>query len=271
MTVLPFFEFSLYQMFLIFCFWSFVGWGIEVCYMTLETGEYQNRGFFNMPFCPIYGVGVILVVTLLRPIQHTIILLFVTSSLVCTVFELAVGLAMEKIFHNRWWDYSHERFNYKGLICLSHSIYWGLGCTFVLRVIQPIVVKGIDFMPVPAGLVFIVIMSILFIVDFIVSVSTVAHLNERLKQIDELSNLLIKNSILIGSNISEETLEIKARYDKLVNNLDSATKRIIKAFPNIRSVTYTDAMEMLKGKINSNAVVDKIKTGISKINQKSTK
>ena len=65
--------------------------------MTLETGEYQNRGFLNMPICPIYGFGVLMVV-IFRPISHTIIPLFFTSGILCTVFELAVGLGMENCF-----------------------------------------------------------------------------------------------------------------------------------------------------------------------------
>lgn len=249
MTILPFFEFSLYQMFLIFCFWSFIGWGIEVCYMTLETGEYQNRGFLNMPFCPIYGVGVLLVTILFRPINHTIIPLFITSGLLCTAFELSVGLLMEKIFHSRWWDYSHEKFNYKGLICLKVSICWGLGCTFVLRVMEPMVERATVKIPVPVGMTFVVIMSILILVDLTITLATIIHLNDRLKQIDELSKLFITNSIVIGSGLAGETLEVKAKYDKLVNNIDGATKRLLNAFPNMKSTKYNESVSKLRKSI----------------------
>lgn len=265
MEQIPFLGFSLYQMYLIFCFWSFIGWGVEVCYTTLETGEYQNRGFLNMPICPIYGFGVLMVVIFFRPISHTIIPLFFTSGILCTVFELAVGLGMEKLFHSRWWDYTNEKFNYKGYICLKNSILWGLACTFVVRIVEPLVEWGTKELPVIVGLIFLAIMSILIIIDVIVSVLTVINLNNRLKQIDEISKLLLKNSVMIGENLSAETLELKAKYDKLLSNLDKASKRILKAFPNIKSVTYSEAMEKVKAKLN-NKTINKIKEKISKKN-----
>jgi len=233
--------------------------------MTLETGEYQNRGFLNMPICPIFGVGVLLTIVFSRPISNTIIPLFFISSIVCTAFELAVGLGMEKLFNSRWWDYTHERFNYKGLICLKNSILWGLGCAFVVRIVQPLVEMGIDVLPVAAGLVFLAIMTILIVIDIVVSVLTVIKLNERLKQIDEVSKLLLKNSVKIGENLSTETLELKAKYDKLIGNIDTASKRILTAFPNIKSVTYSEAMEKVKSKLNSKTI-NRIKEKITRKN-----
>ena len=70
---------------------------------------------------------------------------------------------------------------------------------------------------------------------------------------------------MIGENLSAETLELKAKYDKLLSNLDKASKRILKAFPNIKSVTYSEAMEKVKAKLN-NKTINKIKEKISKKN-----
>ena len=98
MQVIPFAGLSLYQMFLMFCFWSFIGWCIEVIDMTYETGEYQNRGFLNMPICPIEGLGVVMVTVFFRPIANTIVPLFVASTILCTAFELFVGWGMEKLY-----------------------------------------------------------------------------------------------------------------------------------------------------------------------------
>ncbi len=267
METIPFIEFSLYEMFHIFIFWAFIGWCIEVCYMTLETGEYQNRGFLNMPICPIYGFGVIMVTVFFRPLSHTFIPLFLATSLLCTSFELLVGLGMEKLFGTRWWDYSHEKFNFKGYICLKVSILWGLGCVLVIRVVEPAVEKIVDLIPVRLGLGLIVVWSVLIVIDLISSICAVNKLNNRLKQIDEISGLMLHGAVKIGGKLSKETLEVKEKYDKLVDAADEKTKsikqryeklvdlkdrsveRLLKAFPNMRSISYPDSLETLKRRL----------------------
>ena len=254
-------------MFHMFCIWSFIGWCIEVCYMTLETGEYQNRGFLNMPICPIYGFGVLMVVTFFRPLENTFLLLFAATTILCTTFELLVGLGMEKLFNTRWWDYSHERFNFKGYICLKVSLLWGVGCVIVVRIVQPMIERLIDITPVKVGMVLLVIMSVLILIDVVASICAVNNLNNRLKQIDEISSLMLKSSIKIGEKLANETneirekydklgeskaaLEIREKYEKLISMRDAQAERLIKAFPNIRSISYSDSMDKLKARVNS--------------------
>jgi uncharacterized membrane protein len=188
-----------------FVFWSFVGWCIEVVTMTIETGEYQNRGFLNMPICPIYGVGVILAVVLFRPIVHTWILLFFATSLLCTGFELFVGLMLEKIFGNRWWDYSMYKFNFKGLICLWVSVGWGIGCLIVLKAVQPGIEELIDKIPYEGGVIFLAVMFVLIMIDLASSVRAAIHLNIHLKRIDDISGLMLKSAQGIGKRLAGGT------------------------------------------------------------------
>ena len=225
-TPIPFIEFSLYEMFHMFIFWSFVGWGVEVCYMTLETGEYQNRGFLNMPICPIYGFGVIMVTISFRPLSHTIIPLFFVTAILCTTFELLVGLGMEKLFHARWWDYSHEKFNFRGYICLKVSILWGVGCLTVVRFVQPMVEIAIDKMPIKLGFFFILLWSALLVIDIVASLSAIRKLNLRLKQLDEISKVMLLSAEKIGGTLSQKTLEGKEIYDNAVEKADSKTHEI---------------------------------------------
>ncbi len=296
MNALPFFGYSLYQMFHMFCIWSFIGWCIEVCYMTLETGEYQNRGFLNMPICPIYGFGVLMVVTFFRPLENTLIPLFAAAMALCTGFELFVGLGMEKLFHTRWWDYSHEKYNFKGYICLKVSLLWGLGCVIVVKAAHPLVEKLVDIIPVNAGLVGIAVMSVLIAIDVVASFCAVDNLNNRLKQIDEISKLMLKSSVKIGERLAGETigisekydklkdsryaLEIKEKYEKLISLRDIQVERLIRAYPGIRSLSYSESMEKLKEKYYSSRIAlrrlrrkgrkakEKVQTEIKKLENK---
>lgn len=264
MTIIPFIGYSLYQMALMFCFWAFIGWCIEVCYMTIETGEYQNRGFLSMPICPIYGFGVLMIAVFSRPIADKPLLLFVISLVLCTALELAVGLGMEKLFNTRWWDYSHEKFNYRGYICPKVSILWGLGCVLVIKVVQPLVETLVNHIPFKVGIIFICIMAVLIAIDLTASLCAVANLNKRLKQIDDISALMLKGSIKIGEKLANETNEILDKYEKLLAIRDRQTERFLRAFPNIRSVTHSESMEALKQKYYSNRFAKKLEVKLKK-------
>jgi uncharacterized membrane protein len=271
-ATVPFFQFSLYEMCIMFVFWSCIGWAIEVVTMTVETGEYQNRGFLNMPLCPIYGAGVLLVVSLFRPIVHTWLLLFLLTALMCTIFELTVGLIMEKIFHNRWWDYSMYKFNFKGYICLWVSCGWGIGCVIVLKFVQPFVERVIDAIPFTAGCVFIAIMFVIIMIDLVASIRAAVNLNMKLRKIDELSKLMLGAAQKVGGKLagatqkvmgaaetakdaaSEKRTEIKddiaMRYEQLLTARDAATDRLLNAFPTMKSVRYNEALARLRERHN---------------------
>ena len=179
---------------LLFIVWSFIGWAIEVCAHALKMGEYSNRGFLSMPICPIYGFGVLIITILLHPFMDIPILMFICSSLICTAFELFVGVTMKMIFHNVWWDYSDEHFNFKGYICLKTSILWGMGCLIVEYCAEPQIEWLVDSIPTTAGTVFIGVMGVLIIIDCSNSVAAVYKLNLRLKEISEISEKMYNSS-----------------------------------------------------------------------------
>ena len=65
----------LYRLLWIFFIYAFLGWCTEVSYAALVTGSFVNRGFLNGPVCPIYGFGVVIVLTCLTPLAGSLPLL----------------------------------------------------------------------------------------------------------------------------------------------------------------------------------------------------
>ena len=57
----------LYRLIWIFFIYAFLGWCTEVSYAALVTGKFVNRGFLNGPVCPVYGFGVVIVLSCLTP------------------------------------------------------------------------------------------------------------------------------------------------------------------------------------------------------------
>ena len=85
-------------------------------------------------------------------------------------------------------------------------------------------------------------------------------MNLRLSKMQELADELQKLSIKIGTNISDNVLdsietqdsikkrieEVKEKYQELMGKQPKMYKRIIRAFPNIKSYRYEQQMEKLK-------------------------
>lgn len=194
---------NFYELVWIFIIYAFLGWCTEVAYAALNTGRFVNRGFLNGPYCPIYGCGVVIVVALLTPIQESLLLLFAGSLALTSVLEYLTGLVLEKVFRNKWWDYSNEPFNIQGYVCLKFSIMWGLACTFVMKLVHPAIYKVITLVPFVAGVVILVIIMIGFTVDCCVTVATILKFNKQLRLMEEMAARLHQLSDEIGEHIYE--------------------------------------------------------------------
>lgn len=68
----------------------------------------------------------VIVVLCLTPLMENTLLLFLGSVLLTSLLELGVGFALEKLFHQRWWDYTNEPFNLGLAISACASPAWGL-------------------------------------------------------------------------------------------------------------------------------------------------
>lgn len=167
----------MYQFLWIFFVYAFLGWCTEVSYAALRTGKFVNRGFLNGPVCPIYGCGVVVVLVGLTPLKGNFVLLFLGSVVLTSVLELATGFVLEKLFRQRWWDYSDKPFNLGGYICLEFSIMWGFACLFVVDILHPSIEFFIRLIPHTLGWVLLGLFSSAMAVDLAATVRTIAKLN----------------------------------------------------------------------------------------------
>lgn len=162
-------RYGFYELFLIFIFWGIIGWLIEVVDMRIEAGEFQNRGFLHMPFCPIYGIGMAAASVGLNGAKNSYLLLFAFGVIFCSVFEYIVGGILETLFHSKWWDYSHMRFNIKGRVCLRNAVLFGFGSILVFRFVEPVVENVITWIPVNARMAITAVFGAAFVIDLAVS------------------------------------------------------------------------------------------------------
>lgn len=245
---------NIYELVWIFIIYAFIGWCTEVSYAALDTGKFVNRGFLNGAYCPIYGCGVVIVVAILTPIKENLFILFVGSVLLTTVLEFMTGYILEKVFQNKWWDYSDKPFNVKGYICLKFSIYWGLACTFIMKVIHPMIYKTITWIPLIPGVVLLSILMCVFVVDCCITVSTILQFNKRLKIMDEMAASIRKLSDEIGENIYENVTgviekseEFQENHAELLDKLAESKENILE-LPQATRERLIDAKETLQEK-----------------------
>ena len=247
---------NFYELVWIFIIYAFIGWCTEVSYAALDTGKFVNRGFLNGPYCPIYGCGVVIVVAILTPLRESLLILFIGSLVLTTALEFVTGYILEKVFHNKWWDYSDKPFNVKGYICLKFSILWGLACTFIMDVLHPLIYKAITWIPFIPGVILLSVLMCVFLVDCCITVSTILKFNKRLKIMDEMAASIHKLSDEIGENIyenvtgviekSEEFQENHAELiDKITETTEAAKEKFADAFEE-KKKEYADAREEKK-------------------------
>ncbi len=254
--------------------YSFVGWVVEVAYHAVTLGKVVNRGFLNGPICPVYGVGVVLVLTVMQLLgdrnveTSNPLVMFGVGIVLATLAELVAGFLLDKLFHARWWDYSKEKFNLNGYICLSFSIIWGLAIAFVLRVIQPLFAGFVDHIPVTAGCVILAVLYGVLIADIILTTLAVLKFNKELERMSQLREAILKVSDGMSEMIGGGTLKTIAKLDegkiraeehkaelekKLAGLRNDITRhkiygrgRIIRAFPDMKHRKYGDILEWIK-------------------------
>lgn len=197
----------LYQLCWYFLLYSFLGWCVEVIYCAVHAGRVVNRGFLNGPVCPIYGVGMVTVLLMLRavgiddPARASLPLLFFGGMALASGVELAGGWLLQKLFGARWWDYSQRPFNIGGYICLEFSLIWGLGAAGVVRMVHPLLARLVARVPAGIGWPVLGVMYALFAADMVVTVLMVAGLNRDIRQLDQ-----VRQAMRLVSNGLSDTL-----------------------------------------------------------------
>lgn len=259
---------NLYQAAWIFLIYAFLGWCSEVAFAAVNKGKFVNRGFLNGPVCPIYGFGMLIVVTALWGLKGNLILLFLGSATLTTALEFVTGFVLEKFFHDKWWDYSDMPFNIKGYICLKFTVLWGLAAAFIVGAVHRFVYMLIVKMPAVPGIILLSVFAAAFITDFVITVTELAKMPKKLGALLEAEKALRAISDKIGENISGTTIaakekgseiavenkpkidELKAEYEKKKQEFSAAFekrnfvhRRIVKAFPNLKNGRYSAVYE----------------------------
>ena len=205
--------------FLLFISYAFLGWCMEVTCKFIQYKKFINRGFLIGPYCPIYGWGALAITILLKRYMEDPLVLFVMSTIICSIIEYLTSYFMEKKYHARWWDYSNKKFNINGRICLETLIPFGILGVAIMYGTNPILFKLYNQIPQLVINILTVILFIGFIVDNIISSNIISSIN-------------VEENKLIKDNTEEITEKIK----QVLRQKSWLHRRLINAYPGLKDI-----------------------------------
>ena len=255
---------ELYYFALSFFVYGFLGWCTEVAYAAAKQGKFVNRGFLNGPICPVYGIGVGVVVQFLTPVENNLVLLYISSTILVTVIEGITGFLLEKIFHNKWWDYSEQPLNIGGYVCVLFSLIWGVFCVLIVKIIHPLIYKVLTMIPLVLGIVVMACLAVGLLADLYVTASGILKMNRRLEAMEKIAAELKELSDKVGENIYENVMEgmefreekkarieeLKAKYEEMAENRTKVGERLVKAFPKMQVGQHKEIFEELRERMD---------------------
>lgn len=210
-------NYSIKELFILFMLYSFIGWVIEMVDRTIIDKKIVNRGFLIGPYCPIYGFGAILMIILLQRYVKEPLTLFFMSIVIFSILEYTTSYIMEKIFKARWWDYSSNRFNINGRVCLETMIPFGFAGMIAMYIVNPFFVRCLERTPDIILTIAYLTLSIILIIDLSLSTSIMANVTKTIKKVKK-----------------DNTEEITKTVKDIILQKNYFKKRIIKAFPKFK-------------------------------------
>lgn len=195
------YAYTMIQWLFFFYLYCFLGWCVESSYVSIKSRKLVNRGFMRGPFLPLYGSGAIMMLVVSMPFQDNLLLVYVAGCIGATILEYVTGVTMEALFKVRYWDYSQNKFNFQGHICLFTTLSWGFLTIFMTEVIHKPIEKWALSIP----------QSLLSVVTYVLTVGIAADFALSFKAALDLRDVLIRME-----KAKEELLHIRTRLDGLI-------------------------------------------------------
>ena len=228
-----------FQWLFFFYFYCFCGWCFESVYVSLKSRKWVNRGFMRGPFLPLYGSGAIMMLIVSMPFRDNVILTYLAGVAGATALEYITGVTMEALFKVRYWDYSKQRFNFQGHICLRSSVAWGFLTILMTKVVHRLIEQFV--LSIPGSILAPVTMVLTFyiVVDFTLSFKAAMELRDLLDKMqklkEEVERLQKRLDVLVAfSNAEKEQRRqeselslaelsrgVKQRFASLKENIQS--------------------------------------------------
>ncbi len=197
------YPYTLTQWLFLFYLYCFLGWCVESGWVSIKQRppHFVNRGFIRGPFLPLYGSGAIMMLVVSAPFQDNLFFTFIAGCIGATVLEYVTGVTMESLFKVRYWDYSNQRFNFQGQVCLGTTLSWGVLTILMTRVLHKPIESFMYAIPSVVLSVLTFILTVFIAADFALSFRAALDIRD----------------ILLGmERIKEEMVRLQKRLDMYI-------------------------------------------------------
>lgn len=204
---------------------SFIGYIYETVAMSIWGGKFENRGFLYGPIIPIYGVGAVIGTLLFTYLWDNVsnLQLFLIGMVCSAILEYPTHYLMEKIFNQRWWDYSNAPLNLNGRICLPAAMGFGIGALIIVKVINPFVIPLINRIPETTANVLSLFAVGIFAADIATTVAIISDFEDRIANFGEKLDDSLENLL---SHVLNEEKPFKDKAYKIMNAPKNAKEKI---------------------------------------------
>ena len=255
------------QLFFWLILYSFIGWVYESTLCSVTQHKLVNRGFLAGPLCPIYGFGALVIILCLgREANSSILSLFLSGAVLTCTLEYLTSWLMEKLFHARWWDYSHYRFQLNGRVCLLGAVAFGTMSVLILKVVHPFVKDLTERIPEQILYIICGLLLLLVAADTVTTVRSVVNMNQKLAEVQAALDRIKERVSDVKDDISERRGRLHDHGQKILERVEQNSlwtnrvkellsqrrfqeRRLLKEFPRFAPVNHRDALEVLKAKL----------------------
>lgn len=209
------------NMFWYFIIFSIIGLIVETLFGYATTGNIDSRkGLLWGSFCPIYGVGAVILILFLDHCKNSDFKIFILGGILGGAIEYVISFILEAMYGSRFWDYTYLPFDINGRICIKYSIYWSILALILMKIIRPAFDKIISKMNERLKKILEIGLFVFLCVDVVVTVWAISIYKDRALAVyyDE------------ERNTSQNELVQKIEEEYFTN------ERMLKTFPNLRII-----------------------------------
>lgn len=189
-------DFTGYELLLLFFAYAFLGWILETVTAAFKQKRFVNRGLINGPICVTYGVAAVVISVYLQELEGFWLVL--GSAIFCTVIEWIAGHLIERLYHEKWWDYSDIRWNLDGYICLPASVLWGVLGFVVVTWGNQLLIGGFRLIPGLLARILLWVLAAVLAIDVVVTLVIMSGRSRRVEKWEAADALFSKLSNRLG-------------------------------------------------------------------------
>ena len=202
-------ESFIYDQLGIFFVYSFIGWLIGTVLAAYRRHRFIDVGFLYGPYCPSYGICGVLFAVLLHELKGQWFFLFLGGAIIVFMVVYLTGFLLQQIFHHKWWDCSHKRFQFGSYVHMPYTILWGLMAVISIQFIEPLLLGVLHWIPMSIREILLIVLLIIMGIDLLGTLTGILSTRSRVKKgiVKDVSENMQKTADRLGMKISEWTLK----------------------------------------------------------------